>query len=171
VCKMRTGQRRVALLAFIFALIGAGTAAGARAAEPPAQEEGVAQNVADQLLDADRRFAAEVAAARGAERADVWAGWFADNGRQIVPAAVVAGRAAIRDLMVSTFADTGFTLTWEPDLADGAGDRGWTSGRYVSTRRGADGTVSRQGRYLTIWRRAADGSWQVAVDTGVPDGD
>lgn len=126
--------------------------------------------VHDQLLAADRRFAAEVATAQGGERARIWAGWFAPDGRQLVPAAVVTGPADILGLMEPAFADPGFSLLWDPDLAAGADQWGWTSGRYVSTRPGPGGPVTREGRYLTVWQRQPDGGWKVAVDTGVPDG-
>jgi ketosteroid isomerase-like protein len=135
------------------------------------QEDAMTRSTAEELLAADRRFAAEVAAAAGSDRTAVWAGWFADDGCQIVPGAVVRGHTAIRELMAPAFADTGYALAWDPDFAEGSPDGGWTSGRYVSTRHGPDGPVRREGRYLTFWKRAADGGWQVAVDTGVPDGD
>jgi len=125
-------------------------------------------SVEDQLLEADRRFNHEVAAARGADRAEVWASWFAGNGRQLVPGAVVGGREAITGMMGPVFAVEDHGLTWDPDLAEGSGDWGWTSGRYVSRSAGADGPETREGRYLTVWTRTATG-WKVAVDTGIPD--
>lgn len=127
-------------------------------------------DVPAQLMAADRAFAAAVAAATGTDRAAVWADWFAPDGRQLLPGAVVTGHEDIQGLMTSSFADPEATLTWEPDLADGAGDWGWTSGRYVSRRPGPDEPIVKGGRYLTVWRRDDRGAWKVAVDTGVPDG-
>ena len=115
-------------------------------------------------MEADRRFAAEVAAATGTDRARVWAEWFAPNGRQIVPASVVKGRKAIAKLMAGAFANPEYHLSWEPDQ----GGDGWTSGRYTSVSPGADGPVTTEGRYLTVWVVTEEG-WKVAVDTGVPD--
>ena len=142
------------------------TKEAAMTADRVPDDDGIQQ----QLLAADRRFAAEVAAAEGGERARIWAGWFAPDGRQLVPAAVVTGPAAILGLMAPAFADPGFSLLWDPDLAAGTDPWGWTSGRYVSTRPSAEGPVTREGRYLTVWQRQPDGTWKVAVDTGVPDG-
>lgn len=115
-------------------------------------------------MEADRRFAADVAAAVGAERAVVWAGWFAPGGRQILPGSVVTGPAAVGELMTPAFADPDYHLRWDPDQA---GDH-WTSGRYTSESPGPDGPVLTHGRYLTVWTRTPDG-WRVAVDTGLPD--
>lgn len=118
----------------------------------------------EELLAADRRFAADVAAATGEDRARVWADWFATDGRQIVPGGVVEGREDITALMTGAFTDPGYQLLWEPDR----GGESWTSGRYTSISPGPDGPVTSEGRYLTVWVRTDEG-WKVAVDTGVPD--
>ena len=122
-----------------------------------------------EIMQADRAFAAEVAAAAPADRATVWAGWFAPSGIQIVPSAVIEGHEAISSLMDPFFASAGFVLTWDPDRAKASPDglMGWTSGRYEN--RAPDGTVEGKGRYLTLWERQADGIWKVDLDTGVPD--
>lgn len=124
-----------------------------------------------ELMDADRRFAAAVAAAAPADRGKVWAAWFSSAGRQIIPGSVVQGDRSIAALMGPAFASPGYTLTWEPDLASSGttGDMGWTSGRYENRRAGPEGDILEHGRYLTIWQRQSDGRWKVAVDTGVPD--
>jgi ketosteroid isomerase-like protein len=67
--------------------------------------------------------------------------------------------------------DPNFTLSWEPLRADiaASGDLGWTTGSYTSEGIGPDGEPRRgQGRYVTIWRKAADGSWKVVMDLGNP---
>jgi ketosteroid isomerase-like protein len=122
-------------------------------------------------MAADRRFAAEVAAADPADRGAVWAGWFAPDGRQIVPGTVVTGHETITALMDGAFTSPGFALEWDPDTAAASpdGQLGWTSGRYVSRGIGPEGEVVTEGRYLTIWRRLPDGAWKVDLDTGVPD--
>ena len=124
-----------------------------------------------ELKEADRRFAADVAAADPADRGRVWAGWFAPEGQQIIPGAVIQGMESIADLMDPFFAGGSQELTWDPDVASAsaAGDMGWTSGRYEIRSPGPEGPTVRHGRYLTIWRRQADGAWKVTLDTGVPD--
>lgn len=124
-----------------------------------------------ELMAADRLFASQVAAEKPADRGEAWARWFAPSGRQIIPGQVVQGVPSVADLMAGAFSSPGYSLTWDPDIASASNDGtlGWTSGRFES-RSGEPGheTVNR-GRYLTIWQRQEDGSWKVAVDTGVPD--
>ena len=120
------------------------------------------------LMDADRRFAADVASG-GTE---AWLSWMAEDGAQIVPGTgEVRGHDGIRTLMAG-LDDPSSTLTWEPLRADiaASGDLGWTTGRYTSTAALPDGTTrSGQGRYVTIWRKQTDGSWKVVMDLGNPE--
>jgi uncharacterized protein (TIGR02246 family) len=119
-------------------------------------------------MQADRAFARDTAA-RGAAG---WASWFAEDGAQLVPGREVRGREAIEEFMSTAFADTSYSLEWEPSRASlsDAGDLGFTLGRYVSRRLDAQGqAVERTGTYLSIWRREEGGAWRVVVDTGVPD--
>jgi ketosteroid isomerase-like protein len=119
------------------------------------------------LMEADRAFAADVAS-RGTE---AWVSWFATDGAQIQPGSgEIMGHDAIRSLMAG-LDDPNFHLSWTPLRADIAagGDLGWTTGSYVSEGIGPDGEPRRaQGRYVTIWRKQADGSWKVVMDLGNP---
>jgi len=120
------------------------------------------------LLDADRAFNRATAA----RRTDGWMEFIADDGQMIRSTGTITGRAAIREAMAKAFADTAFSLTWEPLQADagGAGDLGYTNGRYEARFRDAKGSpVARTGRYLTVWKKQADGSWKVVRDIGVQD--
>ncbi len=121
------------------------------------------------LVEADRAFAAAVA--EGGSEA--WASWFDEDGSMIQPrVGEISGRSDIRAYMAG-LDDPATSLRWEPLRAGiaASGDLGWTTGSYVSERTGADGeTVRGEGRYVTIWRRAADGSWKVVMDLGNPTG-
>lgn len=121
------------------------------------------------LMDADRGFA-KATAERGV---DGWVAHFADHG-VMLPAGrpLVRGRQAIADLMRPAFDSEGFSLLWEPTEADVSlsGELGYTLGRYERTAVDSDGSeVSSTGKYVTIWKRQADGSWRVIVDIGTPN--
>ena len=60
-------------------------------------------------------------------------------------------------------------LTWQPVAADVAasGDLGYTWGHYEFRSQGKDGvTRVEHGKYITVWKKQADGTWKVAVDMG-----
>lgn len=64
-------------------------------------------------------------------------------------------------------------LTWEPEQVrvSAAADLGYSIGRYQIRSEGESGEPEvGYGRYVTIWSRAADGSWKALVDIGTPPG-
>ena len=124
--------------------------------------------VRTQIMEADRAFARETAA----RRTDGWVEAFAENGVMFTGAQPVTGHDAIRATMAPAFADTTFRLEWGPTRAEvsAGGDLGYTVGRYVSSRIGADGRAIRgAGTYVTIWRRMETGQWKVVLDIGNAD--
>jgi ketosteroid isomerase-like protein len=60
------------------------------------------------------------------------------------------------------------TLAWEPAFAGIGrdGDLGYTTGPFTYTSHDSTQDVG-HGHYVTIWRRKADGTWRVALDTGI----
>jgi ketosteroid isomerase-like protein len=118
------------------------------------------------LMDADRAFNQATAA----RRVEGWMEFFAEDGAMIRGAGTITGLTAIRGEMSKAFADTSFTLTWEPDQADASGGLGYTNGHFKAQFRDAKGQPQlRTGRYLTVWKQQADGSWKVVRDIGVQD--
>jgi ketosteroid isomerase-like protein len=121
----------------------------------------------EQIMEADRAFGAATAES-GVEG---WVSYFAENGIQFRNGSIVSGHASIHELMAPAFADSTYSLTWDPVLAEASesGDLGYTVGRYESRRIGADGEpVVSAGSYVTVWRRGSDGTWKVALDIGNP---
>ncbi len=119
------------------------------------------------LQDVDRAFNRATAQ----RRADGWMDFMASDGALIRPTGTVTG-AAVRDAVTKMFADTSFSLTWEPVQADVgvSGDLGYTVGNWIAQYRNAKGEpATSTGRYLTIWKRQADRSWRVVQDIGVQD--
>ena len=124
--------------------------------------EVVVDDLRSSLLEADRRFARDVAQ----RRLEAWVDAFAADG-SMLPATgpAVTGHDAIREVMAPAFADPAFELTWEPQSAGAAqsGELGYTFGSFESHLNGKRDAV---GKYVTIWRRDEDGRWQVLVDIG-----
>jgi ketosteroid isomerase-like protein len=154
-------------LALMLCVVAACTDARNDGAETVATEEERLRNLEAELVEADRRFAASV-------RRNGLAGWitgFAPTGRMIAAGKSHVGHEGIRRAMLPVFADTAFTITWDPNYAEVAasGDMGYTVGRYERTSRVGGETVVDSGAYLTVWRRQEDGSWRVKADIGKPD--
>ena len=61
-------------------------------------------------------------------------------------------------------------LSWEPEeiFAAKAGDMAVSWGTYVFTP-GDGRTKTSTGRFVTVWRKNADGAWKGLVDIGAPD--
>jgi ketosteroid isomerase-like protein len=118
------------------------------------------RGAAEEVMQADRDFAARAAAA-GLRSAFVE---FAAPDAMLFRAGVgpIRGPQAIGE----SFAAAGSaTLAWAPEVAEvaGSGDLGYTWGWYTFT---ADGK-SNTGNYVSIWRRV-DGRWRYVIDLGVP---
>jgi len=147
---------------------------GNRAGEAPAAvDEATTRALEAELVEADRDFAKAV------ERTGLggWMGAFAPGGRMIARGESHIGREAIRRRMLPAFADSTFSLTWDPVYAEiaASGDLGYTVGRYTLSIGSGDSASTEEGTYLTVWRRQPDGSWKVQADIGNPapgtDGD
>jgi ketosteroid isomerase-like protein len=125
-----------------------------------------AVNEREALMRADRDF--DKATAETGVKG--WVSHFAEDG-QMFPAGaeMVSGRQAIREAMAPAFANPEFSLRWKPLGADvsRAGDLGYTYGTYVAKGAGPQRqTVERHGKYVSVWKKQADGSWKVVVDIG-----
>jgi ketosteroid isomerase-like protein len=84
------------------------------------------------------------------------------DGAQLLPpgAAVVAGRAAIRDYWANDIAATGMPLTIKADAGEVGGDWAWRSGTFSG--QDANGAPF-TGKYVEVWQRTADG-WKIHRD-------
>jgi ketosteroid isomerase-like protein len=121
------------------------------------------------LMALDAHFSDEVAA-KGFAAFD---GFFADDAVYLPTFEPrVEGKKAIMESFRPLFGDHTLKLTWVPLRAEVAasGDLGWTTGSYELTRLDEQGAPHvRRGKYVTIWRRQADGSWKAVLDGGNPD--
>ena len=116
------------------------------------------------LFDLEARFAKDVAERGGTGFAD----WFAEDGVALGNGtAPVVGRVAIA--RSAAWSPKEYQLTWTPtDAAMGpSGDMGYTWGHFEGRSKDANGNpVTTSGRYITIWRKQADGNWKVVLDAG-----
>ena len=66
------------------------------------------------------------------------------------------------------FQDANRSIVWWPEVVEASGDLGYTTGPFEVHVKQADGSdkITLQGRYVTIWRRHADGSWKATLDIG-----
>jgi len=147
-------------LAAALAFAGAVFAASAALAAPP--------DPAAELAARDRAFD-QASRERGVA---AWVEFFADDA-VVFPGRgpFVRGKEAIR----AAWAKAGFDpagLSWFVDGAEvsAAGDFGVTYGHWRAERKGPDGKPAvATGKYLTTWRKGADGVWRVIADIGAPD--
>jgi ketosteroid isomerase-like protein len=90
------------------------------------------------------------------------------EGAVLSPNAPIAqGHDAIAKLLTAFFAFPNLKITWKADKAEVArsGELGYTSGTYDMTFSDPAGkTISDKGKYVTVWKKQADGSWKVLLD-------
>ena len=121
------------------------------------------------LLKADREFDAATAA-RGEAG---FSSFIAEDMTSIrANAPIVRGKAEFVGGWSGVFATPGLAVRWAPELAriSDDGTLGFTVGTYTTTKteNGAAKQVG-SGKYVTIWRKQADGAWKVTFDSGAAD--
>ncbi|WP_215225643.1 YybH family protein [Echinicola shivajiensis] len=80
-----------------------------------------------------------------------------------------SGVDEIRANMEGPLSDEGFSIEWVPNHVEVAnsGDLGYTIGTYSMTMEDSTGmSMVENGKYLTVWKKQADGTWKVAADMG-----
>ena len=114
------------------------------------------------LFDLEAKFARDVLEKGGAGFAE----WFAEDGVALGNgSAPVVGRVAIAKS--ANWSPKVYQLTWTPTdaLMGPSGDMGYTWGHYEGRSQDKNGQpVVISGRYMTVWKKTADGSWKVALD-------
>jgi ketosteroid isomerase-like protein len=121
------------------------------------------------LMKADQEFDAATAA-RGIEG---FASFIAEDMTTIQPnVPIVRGKESFISGWKTILATPGLSLRWQPQLAgiSDDGTLGFTVGTYTTTRtENGSSRVIGSGKYVTIWRKQADGSWKVTFDSGAHD--
>jgi ketosteroid isomerase-like protein len=84
---------------------------------------------------------------------------------------VLRGKKEVGDFWKRFFDPSGASVVWQPTDAEAssAGDLGYTRGVWKFTQDGPEGRQEATGKYVTIWRKEADGKWRAIVDIGDSD--
>lgn len=109
------------------------------------------------LMAADREWA------QTTKEPEKFVSYFADGASIYAPAMpIVTGREAIRKTYGEMSKAPGFALSWAATKAEvgTSGDLGYTSGTYEMSMAGA----TEKGKYITVWKKQADGTWKVTED-------
>ena len=115
------------------------------------------------LMRLDREWAA------AATDPDKFTSYFAADANVYAPGTpIVTGTGPIRKMMGEMMAAPGFSLQFTPARAvvGKGGDVGYTTGTYTFAMAG----TRESGKYVTIWKKQADGQWKVAEDIFNADG-
>jgi ketosteroid isomerase-like protein len=122
---------------------------------------------AQSLLAVDRAWSAAVA---GGASVDSMVSYWTDDARLALPGEpMLVGKAALTGMVKGMMAMPGFKISWTPDSAVVAqsGDFGYTFGSNSTTMPDPKGKpVTEIGRYITVWRKGADGRWRCVMDYG-----
>jgi uncharacterized protein (TIGR02246 family) len=94
--------------------------------------------------------------------------FYADDAALLEPNAPLAmGKDAIRTAWSNLIATPGFGVSWKPTKAEASrgGDMGYTIGTYELTMHDPSGKPQTdRGKYVTVWKKQADGTWKSVVD-------
>ncbi len=141
------------------ALVGMVGCASPPPAPPPVDLDAARQ----ELMDADRAWV------ETRNDAAAFAATFTDDAVFLPPNAPrVNGPADIQEVVTMLLGLPGFSIMWEASSAhvSEGGDLGYTLGTYEMTLDDPDSNpTSVLGKYLTVWRKQADGQWKVTADT------
>ena len=103
-----------------------------------------------------------------ANQVDEHLAYFLDDAVVLGPNEPMAtGKEAIREMVGGMFAMPGFSVKWQLTKVEAArsGDFGYSMGTYELSMNDPKGRpMADRGKYVTVWKKQADGSWKVAVD-------
>ncbi|MBI1941234.1 MAG: SgcJ/EcaC family oxidoreductase [Acidobacteria bacterium] len=144
----------IGLLAFVLACTQA---------PPPAPPDTRVADAAT-LRDLDAQWSKATAA----KDVEGFVGFFADDGMLFPPSTPkVTEKDGIRKWATEMITNPGFAVGWQVTKAEAArsSDLGYTMGTYELTVHDPKGKpVTDRGKYITVWKKQADGTWKVAAD-------
>ena len=123
--------------------------------------------------DADVKAVRDVEAAWskdvGLKDLDKWAAYYTDDAAVLLPnEPILNGKEAIKAALKPLVADPNFALSFQGTRAEGSkgGDLVWSVGTYSMTVSDpkTKKPVTDKGKYLTVFKKQADGSWKAIAD-------
>jgi len=150
----------------MFFLIGCGLALlvlGCNQQQKPAPDTSAADEAAIREADVAWSKFAE------AKQLDGHIGYFLEDAVLLTSnEPILAGKEAIRKMVVDMYAMPGFAVKWQPTKVEAArsGDFGYSLGTYELSMNDPKGTpMMDRGKYVAVWKKQADGSWKVAAES------
>jgi uncharacterized protein (TIGR02246 family) len=127
--------------------------------------------------EAEETRAADIKAIEGIETSWVtaiaskdieqWVSYYAEDATILLPnAPPVRGKDNIRASLKPRISDPNFSLTFRPAKIEVSTDLAYVQGAYSSTRTDPKTMeiVADQGKYVTVYKKQADGSWKAVQD-------
>ena len=94
--------------------------------------------------------------------------FFAEGAAELAPNTPMAkGKDALRKTWSQMMTSPGFAISWQPTTVEASrgGDLGYSLGTYSLTMHDPTGKpVTDRGKYVTVWKKQADGTWKVIAD-------
>jgi len=106
-----------------------------------------------------------------AKDADAYVAYYADDAQVLMPnAPLFTGKAAIKETLKPMMADPNFAIALTPLRLELSGNLAYTQGSYKMTFSDIRGNkFEDEGKYLTVYRKQADGKWKAVEDTMMSD--
>jgi ketosteroid isomerase-like protein len=104
---------------------------------------------------------------------DAFVAYYTDDASVLMPnAPIFTGKPAIKEALKPLLADPNFSLSFIPSKTEvsKSGDLAFTQGPYKMSFSDMRGNkFEDEGKYLTVWRKLADGTWKAVEDTFMTD--
>lgn len=102
---------------------------------------------------------------------DKFLAFYAEDGSVLMPnAPLFTGKPAIKGALKPMMEDPNFSLTFTPAKVDASQNLAYTQGTYKMTFSDIRGNkFEDEGKYLTVYRKQADGNWKAVEDTMMSD--
>ena len=95
-----------------------------------------------------------------------FASYYADDATFMMPnEPILHGASNVKGAVGPMMQDQNFALSFQGDKVEVSGDLAYTQGTYSMTTTDQKGNpATDKGKYLTVWKKQADGSWKVIED-------